>query len=438
MSKDKKEKLLQFIIEYNQKYNRLPKKKDLDSNVSFPPYYQYKKYFGNMNNAYILAGFKPLMKVFTESEIKEITDLYLNSTEKVKDIGNKYGVDEGRIISLMKRMGISGRNKKWSKRQIEILRDIYPTQSWDFILEKLSPFTKDDILHKASSLKIEKSNFGFNEKQVKFLVDNYSNYTIKELANLLGKTESSVAAKAGRLGLLKKEKWSNEEIVIMRKYYENSSSAKMCELLPKRHSNSIIDMSSKLGLYKKYNVYEDEVIKNELLRDLISFAKHLGKTPTLPEIRNNENLRGASTYIRYFGSYSQACKEAGLPVNSMMFGKAYHISSKNGDFCLSLAEKNITDILIDNGIKYDKEILYKDIIKNYKENAIKSDWVINNVIVEYFGMCDRADYRKRMMKKINLCKEYNYPLIDLYPSDLKNNYEGLIKKFAEKGIEIKV
>jgi len=48
-------------------------------------------------------------------------------------------------------------------------------------------------------------------EEEKFLTDNYNNYLVKDLADKMGRTYSSVEKKAGKLGL-KKEEVHHEEV----------------------------------------------------------------------------------------------------------------------------------------------------------------------------------------------------------------------------------
>ena len=43
-----------------------------------------------------------------------------------------------------------------------------------------------------------------------------------------------------------------------------------------------------------------------------------------------------------------------------------------------------------------------------------------------------------MEEKINICKENNISLIQLFEQDIRNNFQGLISKFAEHGIPLKL
>ena len=50
----------------------------------------------------------------------------------------------------------------------------------------------------------------------------------------------------------------------------------------------------------------------ELLDDLKRFGEELGRTPKSMEVEENYMMASRSTYFNRFGSYSKACKLAGL------------------------------------------------------------------------------------------------------------------------------
>lgn len=63
--------------------------------------------------------------------------------------------------------------------------------------------------------------------------------------------------------------------------------------------------------------YTDE----ELIEMLREFAKELGETPTIQQIQENDTMPSRGTYAYRFGSYGEACLEAGIEPNQA--GGAY-------------------------------------------------------------------------------------------------------------------
>lgn len=64
----------------------------------------------------------------------------------------------------------------------------------------------------------------------------------------------------------------------------------------------------------------NQVSRGELLESLRELADDLGRTPTQREV-NEHGQYGSSTYYRHFGSYRDACREAGLSPNGKWHAK---------------------------------------------------------------------------------------------------------------------
>ncbi len=333
------------------------------------------------------------------------------------------------------------RPDSWNEEQIAILVENYPKVQIKELV-KLLPFSKSQIYSKAAWLGLKREDYSWTEEEIQILKENYSVVPMKNLLDLLpNRTLSSIRTKAGKLELnTYKEYWSEEEIKLLKDFYPIATKRELLELLPKRHSNTIINMANILGIkkakgFRKNYFYSTE----ELLNKLKNFASELGRTPMQEDLHSNSDMPGVLTYYRHFGSYSNACIEAGLEANNQMFGKSYISVSENNDLCLSSKELLITNLLISNDISYEKEKLYRDILEDQKLKYIRSDWYINNsIVVEYFGMPEKKYYAKRMVEKIELCKQNNIPIISLLPEDIDKKMNGLINKFAQHGIKIVV
>jgi len=94
--------------------------------------------------------------------------------------------------------------------------------------------------------------------------------------------------------------------------------------------------------------------------------------------------------------------------------------ANDGHVCLSLAEKTIDDYLHERGMTHTREVSYPD-------SPFRTDFVVNGVFIEYFGLSGDAAYDTRTREKICLCRERNIQLIEIYPPDLESN-EALANK----------
>jgi hypothetical protein len=130
----------------------------------------------------------------------------------------------------------------------------------------------------------------------------------------------------------------------------------------------------------------------------------------------------------------------------------YNNIASDGTRLDSKKELLIHELLLSNKFKI-KYYENKQTAKRWTNSKFNEyyvpDWIINDtLIVEYFGLyvtkcygdynlitnyIDKAD---RKIKYFNGLK--NYEFIALFEQDLKNNYEGLINKFAEYGYTIEI
>ena len=105
-----------------------------------------------------------------------------------------------------------------------------------------------------------------------------------------------------------------------------------------------------------------------------------------------------------------------------------YMKQKNGTRCRSTYELKLAQVLESYNISFENEVLYKDVIPNFKRKY-RFDFVVelNNrkYYIELFGIEGNELYEKRKQEKIQICEENNIPLIQLYQSDIysKTNQE---------------
>lgn len=170
----------------------------------------------------------------------------------------------------------------------------------------------------------------------------------------------------------------------------------------------------------------------ELLSDFYRLFITLGRVPYSREIDAHNSSVNYSTYISKFGSIDNVCKL--LNIDYDIFYKNTSAGTicrdSNGGLCKSKTEKTITDFLIENNIKFEKETPYAEIISKNKRFF---DWKIslNNKIyyVEYFGMYNRKPrgtidkkYSIKTKKKIKDLYKHNKSndCIFIFPHDIKH------------------
>ena len=295
----------------------------------------------------------------------------------------------------------------------------------------ISNFMKENGLKVDKPLRTKREN-DYSEKEIEFILNNYLNMTYKQIAETLGREESAIHNKANRLGLIKSNKWSKEDLEKLYKYYPifpNSYLANKIIINHPRESINVKASELKIKKDRKFHYTRDQL--KEILMD---FANELGRTPTLLELSENDEMPSATSFVRYFGNYENLCNECGLKPN-FCFGNRefFHGFAKDGQtLCLSNAELIVTNFLIDNNIKFEKEKEYSQIF-NQDLGRIRCDWYLKDydVIVEYFGFPEKEDYRNVMIRKENICKENHKELIGLFGrmtnKILQENFNKFIK-----------
>jgi len=364
--------------------------------------------------------------VYCDKNYDGIKKDYLDGIE-LNDIAKKYGYNAGSAIcNIVNKFNIEHKNDRWTKEQIDILKEKYPYEEWDTLVNLLKPFSKDEICQKASKLNIKRENFFWTDNEIDILKDNYNNNIPLNTLSILfpNRTYESIATKAYKLGISEPFKWTEEEVSILKEKYAYMDNKDLIKLFPGRKIHQLIDMAMKLNIRKDYSsnyfIQKHEKDKQDALIALKTFAQELGRTPLGQEITDNKDIPGLITYNRYFGGYREACVNAGLEPNlGAIYGNNKHTYlSTNNDICLSKSELLITEYLIKNNIIYIKESLYRDLIDDSKCGLKRMDWLVNdNIIVEFFGMPNKDFYRVKMEEKIKICNDNENVLIDLYPND---------------------
>lgn len=217
------------------------------------------------------------------------------------------------------------------------------------------------------------------------------------------------------------------------KLYPYTTTDELIQYFPKRTKNSVLVMARSVLKLEKDKDYLDRqweelrLSDNEMIQKLKEYAEEIGRTPFQADLDNNELMPSSTSYRRHFGTYTEACRLAGLEPNFNIYGERIQTYlSKNNDICFSKSELIITNFFIDKELIYTKEFLYKHLVDDPRCGLKRIDWLLNDdIVVEFFGMPEKDFYRKKMEEKISICNDNNIQLIELYPEDLINNLEGV-------------
>jgi hypothetical protein len=299
---------------------------------------------------------------------------------------------------------------KWDENNIQILMENYGIVSDSDIMKMLNCKDVRSVSKKAMELGIWIGKRITGEEE-DFIVKNYGVLTSIELGEILDKCQGAITRIWRKHGCRKETfKWTNEKISILKDLYPRASREEIISTLGTPNWDSVANKAEKLRLKRFWTITKDD-----LLSYLLELSQELGRTPT----RNELKKYSSHPYDTNFGSFSKACEILGMIPNMSRRGGivSSQLYSKNGDKCYSAPEVLITDFFIEQGIPYEKEVLYSEICDDLFFGKMRADWIIHKrIVVEYFGMAS-DEYKQKTKLKLKLCKKNKIEIIPIYPSN---------------------
>ena len=152
------------------------------------------------------------------------------------------------------------------------------------------------------------------------------------------------------------------------------------------------------------NKFEVKHTEEDLINFIQDFVKKKGRIPTKREASSQH------PYVRIFGSWNNAIKKAGFKTNPVKF--AHRHKAFDGHKCDSF-----TEFVIDNWL-YQHKIPHQ-IHVPYPGSAMSSDFLINKVRVEFFGLIGQnKKYDQLFKRKMELIRKNGLKIIRIYPQDI--------------------
>jgi hypothetical protein len=183
----------------------------------------------------------------------------------------------------------------------------------------------------------------------------------------------------------------------------------------------------------------DKATAQEIKDYLVRLAHLISRVPTQDFGANISDIEGITPEDRFllfillqgkpslrrvkalFDSWLVALIDSGvLEDGTRLTSRGIQTLAKDRHVCLSLGEKTIDDFLFDNGIPHEKE-------PKYPSGNYRADFLVNGVLIEYFGLAGNAEYDAKTRIKTQICQEWGIELISIFPIDLVSN-ERLRKK----------
>ena len=367
------EQLLEILRKYNDEVG-FPTQRKFKTSNGLPSSVTYFNRFGSFQNAILLSGI----------EIPESRKRYFNRIEYDKDYLLK-------VFKEQVDISIKERGLLLNDAEIDENRFIPSTSVY------YKHFSTLDNLY--SLIGIDRNKFNNNKLEE----DMKRKYI--ELRSLLGRTPHSRD---------------------FDKYSKDNDYWYCCQAYL-NHFGSIQNLQKLMG--DDPYILGKAIEKQEMLDRLIQLSEELGCQPTQKDIYYCEYTPSINKYKKEFGSISNALYILGFKPNNKI------LISPKGNKALSGYEYRFLLMLEKYNIKFEKEVYYKDYVKNFNRKYrfdFKIEFDNKVYFIEIFGIDENKSYDKKTAEKKQLCKDNNLKLIDLYGYDLLRStddiYEMLIRK----------
>ena len=367
------EELLEILRKYNREVG-FPTNRKFTASNGLPSSGTYVNRFGSFQNAILLSGI----------EIPKNRKRYFNRVEYDKDYLLK-------VFKEQVDISIKERGKLINDEEIDLNENL-PSASVYY-----KNFSTLDNLY--SLIGIDRNKFN-NDKLEEDMKKKYV-----ELREILGRTPHSRD---------------------FDKYSKNNNYWYSCQAYL-NHFGSIQNLQKSMG--DDPFVLGKGMSKQEMLDRIMRLYEELECQPTQRDIYYCDYTPSTSKYSRVFGSVSNALYILGFKPNNKV------LISPKGNKALSGYEYRFLLMLEKYNIEFDKEVYYRDYIKNFNRQY-RFDFKIklNNedYFIEIFGIDKNEKYDKRKTEKKQLCKENNIKLIDLYGHDLLKTTDEIYEMLIDK------
>lgn len=367
------EQLLEILRKYNDEVG-FPTQRKFKTSNGLPSGATYFNRFGSFQNAILLSGI----------EIPENRKRYFNRVEYDKEYLLK-------VFKEQVNISIKERGLLLNDAEIDKNRFIPSTSVY------YKHFSTLDNLY--SLIGIDRNKFNNNKLEE----DMKKKYI--ELRDLLGRTPHSRD---------------------FDKYSKDNDYWYCCQAYL-NHFGSIQNLQKLMG--DDPYILGKAIEKQEMLDRLTQLSEELGCQPTQKDIYYCEYTPSINKYKKEFGSISNALYILGFKPNNKI------LISPKGNKALSGYEYRFLLMLEKYNIKFEKEVYYKDYIKNFNRKYrfdFKIEFNNKAYFIEIFGIDENEIYDKKTAEKKQLCRDNNLKLIDLYGYDLLKStddiYQVLIRK----------
>lgn len=439
------EELLELYYKYYLQHG-IPKNKDLKFNENMPSLALYRDRFGSIKNVLKLLNIEiPEQEKKNFSDFKKISDKDLlqilvdynknigfPTQRKFKSKNNLpsstlyfYRFGSFRNAILLAEIEIPEERKRWFDR--ESLSDEEMLKLLEYYTIKKLEYSKylltnDEIDNNNNMPHSSTYNTRFNG-----IIQAYNKIGIdyKDFNNIA--IEEDMIKKYKELYLILGRTPHSRDIEYHSRNYDGFYAMSTYE----NHFGSVYQLQTYCEFIP--TVIGKHKSNEELIEDLQELYERLGRIPTQKDVNMCEWMASSACYNREFGGFIEALKTAKITNDSQ--NKKCSITPQ-GNYCRSSYEFDFCIMLENKGLNFRQEESYSKYIKDF-ERKFRFDFIVNfnNIayFIEIFGMMEHKWYRDKANYKIQLCKNNNLNIIDLYKEDFKKSdmetlYSLLINK----------
>lgn len=250
---------------------------------------------------------KILKEKFADYSNVELHELFLpdKTVRAIEARGRKFSLNKAEII--------------WTSEEDNLLKEIYGTVKNDDLTNYFSK-TYSSIIKRAGELNLKQDYIPWTEEEISYLNQFYpQDISLEEIHNkyIPNRTISEITGKANSIGLLRKDKpreWTDEEIKILKKYYNTYSADMLIEkFFPDRKVGQLTKKKEELGLvvtnrfkngelywtedklellFNEYPYMNTEEFYNKYFKDDMSLSGLYGKINSLGIKKDEEFVTG--------------------------------------------------------------------------------------------------------------------------------------------------
>lgn len=211
-----------------------------------------------------------MAKRFTKEELDSIIEDYNNGMIP-KDLGIKYNRNPSSIIHKLSDMGIYKKIKYYyTDYDIEFLREHYPIGDFDAIFDRFPHLTKTGLTSICYKYGISANYYNdkkWTKEDLEIVKNCYYTNTLDEIRDMIGNrhTCDSIQTKAFKyFGYSKDRSWTEDELNTLYTYYPIEDVDDVAKRLPNRTRNAVIRQANNLhilGLRSNETWWTDEQVK---------------------------------------------------------------------------------------------------------------------------------------------------------------------------------